>query len=108
MRRSDPVALDRWALEVCAFVHLCDALQSGDLYVVGAEEYADYRAQLLPWSECEPRLAAYCTALGIPEGGLDFATSLKAELTALADHVDAAFPSNSELSIDDDGIPHLK
>ena len=25
-------------------------------YVVGAEEFADYRAQLLPWSECEPRL----------------------------------------------------
>ena len=107
-RRSDPVAFDRRALEVCVFVHLCDALQSGDLYVVGAEEFADYRAQLLPWSECEPRLAAYCAALGIPEDGRDFAASLKAELMALADQVDAGFPSNSELNIDEDGVPHLK
>ena len=81
-RRSGPVALDRRALEVCVFVHLADALQTGDLYVVGAENFADYRAQLLPWSECEPRLAAYCAALGIPERGEDFAAALKAELTS--------------------------
>jgi TnpA family transposase len=107
-RRSEPFTLDRRALEVCTFVHLCDALQSGDLYVVGAEEFADYRAQLLPWSDCEPRLVAYCAGLGIPESGLDFVASLKAELTSLADQVDAAFPSNSELSVDENGIPHLK
>ena len=107
-RRSEPVGVDRRALEVCVFVYLCDALQSGDLYVVGAEDFADYRAQLLPWSECEPRLAAYCAALGIPERGRDFAAVLKAELTALAAEVDAGFPANSELSIDEDGTPHLK
>ena len=55
-RRSEPGTFDRRALEVCVFVHLADALQAGDLYVVGAENFADYRAQLLPWSECEPRL----------------------------------------------------
>ncbi len=107
-RRSEPRVLDRRALEVCVFVYLADALQSGDCYVVGAEEFADYRAQLLPWSECEPRLAAYCIALGIPERGVDFAAALKAELTSLAAEVDAGFPANSELSIDEDGTPHLK
>jgi hypothetical protein len=76
--------LDRRELEVCVFIYLSDALQAGDLYVVGAEEFADYRAQLLPWSECEPRMAAYCAALGIPERGVDFAAALKAELTSLA------------------------
>jgi TnpA family transposase len=104
----EPGVLDRRALEVCVFVHLADALQSGDFYVVGAEEFADYRAQLLPWSECVPRLAAYCTALGIPERGVDFAAALKAELTTLAAEVDAGFPANSELSVDEDGTPHLK
>ena len=34
--------------------------------------FADYRAQLLPWSECEPRLAAYCAALGIPRARRGF------------------------------------
>ena len=68
-RRSKPGTLDRRALEVCVFVHLADALQTGDLFVVGAETFADYRAQLLPWAECEARLPAYCAALGIPRTG---------------------------------------
>jgi TnpA family transposase len=33
---------------------------------------------------------------------------LKAELTDLAAQVDAGFPANSELTLDDDGTPHLK
>ena len=63
--QSNACTFDRRALDVCVFIHLADALQAGDLYVVGAEAFADYRAQLLPWSDCEPRLAAYCAALGI-------------------------------------------
>jgi len=107
-RRSQPDALDRRALEVCVFVYLASALQIGDLYVVGAETFADYRAQLLPWAECETRLPAYCAALGIPEKGEDFAAALKTELTALAAEVDAGFPANTEFSVDADGTPHLK
>ncbi len=107
-RRPEPVVLDRRALEVCIFVHLADALQTGDLYVMGAENFADYRTQLLPWPECEKRLPAYCAALGIPERGEDFAAALKEELTAVAAEVDAAFPTNTELSIDTDGTLHLK
>ncbi|WP_158931647.1 Tn3 family transposase [Acidisphaera sp. S103] len=107
-RRSEPGTFDRRALEVCVFVHLADALQSGDLYVVGAETFADYRAQLLPWTECEARLPAYCATLGIPERGDDFAAMLKAELTTLAADVDAGFPTNTEFSLDADGMPHLK
>jgi TnpA family transposase len=107
-RRSEPGAFDRRALEVCVFIHLAGALQTGDLYIVGAENFADYRTQLLPWAECEARLAAYCAALGIPERGEDFAAALRAELTTLAAAVDAGFPANSEFSIDADGTPHLK
>ena len=107
-RQSDHSVSDRRALEVCVFVYLSEALQTGDLYVVGAEEFADYRAQLLPWSECETRLAAYCATLGIPERGVDFAAALKVELTTLSAEADAGFPANSELDIDKDGTPHLK
>ena len=107
-RRSDQSVSDRRALEVCVFVYLAEALQTGDLYVVGAEEFADYRAQLLPWSECETRLAAYCASLGIPERGADFAADLKVELTTHSAAADAGFPANSELDIDKDGTPHLK
>jgi TnpA family transposase len=106
--RRPPGTFDRRALEVCVFVYLADALQTGDLYIVGAETFADYRTQLLPWAECEARLPAYCAALGIPERGQDFAAALKAELTTLAAAVDGDFPANSELSVDPDGTPHLK
>lgn len=107
-RRVRPGVIDRRALEVCVFAHLADALQTGDLFIVGAETFADYRAQLLPWAECEARLPAYCAALGIPERGEDFAAALKAELMTLAAIVDAGFPANTEFSVDAEGTPHLK
>ena len=40
-RRLKSGTLDRRALEVCVFPYLADALQTGDLYVVGAENFAD-------------------------------------------------------------------
>jgi len=105
--QPDSVA-DRRSLEVCVFVHLAAALQAGDLYVVGAEKFADYRDQLLPWTECEPRLAAYCSSVAIPENGEDFVAQLKDQLTKAAAEVDVGFPKNTELTLDADGTPHLK
>lgn len=107
-QRFQPAVLDRRALEVCVFVYLADALQSGDIFVVGSENFADYRAQLLPWAECKQRLPAYCAALGMPERSEDFAAALKRELIAAAAEVDAGFEANTELSVDPDGTPHLK
>lgn len=107
-RQAASGSTERRLIEICVFIHLAEALQTGDLYIVGAEDFADYRAQLLPWSECEKRLPAYCAALGIPARGEDFAAALKKELTKVAAEVDAGFPTNSELSIDADGTPHLK
>ncbi|MBA8903109.1 Tn3 family transposase [Phyllobacterium sp. P30BS-XVII] len=106
--RSGKRTYDRRALEVCVFIYLADALQAGDLYVVGAESYDDYRTQLLPWSECQKRLPAYCENLSIPQSGEAFAAMMKEQLTKLAAEVDAAFPTNSQLSIDAKGTPHLK
>jgi hypothetical protein len=87
---------------------LAAALQAGDVYVVGSENFADYRTQLLPSAECQPRLAAYCAALGMPERGEDFAAALKSGLITAAVAVDASFVDNAELSIDPVGMPHLK
>ena len=101
-------AIDRRGLEVCVFVHLADALRSGDLFVVGSERFADYRAQLLPWSACAPKVSTYCAAVGLPAKGADAVGTLKAELAAVAEAVDAGFPDNSALGIDPDGTPHLR
>jgi len=107
-RMENGIVFDRRALEVCVFIHLADALQTGDLYVVGAESYDDYRTQLLPWPECQKRLSTYCGALGMPQTGEEFIAELKEELTVGATAVDVGFPANAELTIDADGVPHLK
>nr|WP_245232316.1 Tn3 family transposase [Thiorhodococcus minor] len=101
-------ALDRRALEVCIFTHIAEALQAGDLFVPGSFSYADYRAQLLPWTECAERLHAYCEAVEIPVSGPALVAQLRQQLSALADSVDQGFPANSALSLDADGTPHLK
>ena len=79
------------------------ALRSGDVYVEGSQAYADYRGQLLPWSECAPRLPAYCQALQMPETAADFVAHLQQRLREVTERLDASFPDNTELTIDDEG-----
>ncbi len=100
--------LNRRSLEICVFTYIAKALRSGDLYVVESEAYDDYRKQLLPWEQCQTRLANYCNALDIPNNGHPFVTQLREQLMEFAQKVDSSFPDNTELSIDDNGIPHLK
>jgi hypothetical protein len=76
--------------------------------VAGSEEYADYRAQLLSWEECQKRLAAYCEMVRLPTTAAEFVQQLRQQLADLAQRVDEGFPQNSDLSFDKDGKPHLK
>jgi TnpA family transposase len=107
-RQKLETVLDRRQLEVCVFHYLALGLHSGDIYVEGSQTYADYRQQLLPWSACVARLPAYCQALQIPESADAFVAHLQARLRAVAARVDASFPDNTELTIDEAGKPHLK
>ncbi len=100
--------LNRRMLEVCVFSYIANSIRSGDVYVAGSEEFADYRAQLLPWEACQQRLAAYCEALDMPQTAGEFVQSLRQQLADLAQQVDEGFPENSDLSFDNDGKPHLK
>ena len=100
--------LDRRQLEVCVFHYLALSLQSGDIYVEGSQAHADPRGQLLPWSACVRRLPAYCQALQMPDTAEAFVAHLQQRLREVTERVDAAFPDNTELTIDDSGKPHLK
>ena len=66
------------------------------------------RTQLLPWEECEARLARYCEDVELPTSGGELVVTLRRRLGELAAEVDKGFPDNSELTIDADGAPHLK
>ena len=100
--------LDRRSLEVCVFTHVADALACGDLYVEGAETYNDPRTQLFPWSECKKRLADYCAGVGLPGTPEEFVSTLREQLTKTSARIDASFPDNSALWIDENGTPHLR
>jgi hypothetical protein len=69
--------------EVCVFSNLANALKSGDVAVRASDAFADYRGQLLSWSECEPRVAEYCQELGIPSFGPTGGSSYIVEPTRL-------------------------
>lgn len=107
-RQKMETVLDRRQLEVCVFHYLVQGLQSGDVYVEGSQAHADYRGQLIPWSECLLRLPAYCQGLQIPDTAEAFVAHLKQRLRDITQRVDTAFPDNSELTIDEMGTPHLK
>jgi TnpA family transposase len=108
VREQGEIAMDRRSLEVCVFLHVADALRSGDLYVVGSQSYADYRTQLLPWEACRRGLAEYCEQIDLPKTGAQHTAALREALTQAARQVDTGFPENSQLTIDSDGVPHLK
>ncbi len=76
--------------------------------MTGSEEFADYRQQLLPWEECQKRLEAYCDALQFPQDASEFVAHLQQKLATVARKLDQSFLHNSELTIDDNGKPHLK
>lgn len=100
--------LKRRELEIAVLFYVADGLKSGDLYVEGSEKYADYRKQLLPWSECEKLLEDYSKSVDLPNNAADFVALLKKQLTDAAKAADEAYPGNSDFSIDENGAPHLK
>ena len=92
--------------EICMFTHLALELRTGDMAVVGSEQYADYRDRLLPWEECDLLLESYCSKVGLPRTAEEFVQQLRTELETTAADVDEAFPSNTAVSIKD-GEPVL-
>jgi TnpA family transposase len=98
----------RQHLETCVFFYVAAELKTGDLCVRGSEQFADYRDQLLSWSECEPQVAEYCQQLGFPSNAEAFVEQLKQWLTEVSLEVDRARPENHELIITEKGEPALR
>jgi hypothetical protein len=107
-RQNMATVLNRRPLEVCVGHYVALGVQSGDVYVDGSQAYAAYRGQRLPWSECLPRLPAYCQALQMPEPAVSFVAHLQQRLREVTERLDTSLPANTALTIDDAGKPHLK
>jgi len=107
-RQDEQVWYTQYQLELCIFSHVAAELRSGDLAVVGSEHYADIREQMLSWDECLLLLPGYCQPLNLPTSGKKFVTTLKLWLSNTAREVDQSFPTNSQLSFNEEGRPSLK
>jgi TnpA family transposase len=100
--------LHRHSLELCILSHVANELRSGDLFIVGAEFYADYRKELLSWDVCETILDEHCRTTNIATNGYDFVKKLKEWLSVKAKTVDASYSELTEFIIDASGNPILK
>lgn len=99
---------NRRALESCVFEYISKGLNSGDLYVKGARNYADYRVELLPWDDCQEHLDTFCDEIGIANNAKDMVTTLKNTLTDKAQYVDKNYFNIPDFVINEDGRPVLK
>ncbi|MCF6768550.1 Tn3 family transposase [Thiotrichales bacterium 19S11-10] len=102
------VKLNRKELETSVFEFLSKGLNSGDVYIDGANNYADYRAELLPWDECKKHLNEFCQQVNIPNNPLEMVKILKKDLIEKAEYVDQNYHNIADFIISDEGIPCIK
>ncbi|MFI6927728.1 hypothetical protein ACIBIZ_47900 [Nonomuraea spiralis] len=105
--KHKPGMLVRRHLEVCVFSYLAAELRSGDIAVAGSESYANLHEQLMSWQECKPLVARFCEQAGIPSEPSQLTAFFRDKLAALAQSVDAGYPSNTDLVLEG-GRPVLK
>jgi len=101
--------LARRHFEACVFTYLAEALRTGDVAVAGSQAFANWSAQLLSWEDCEGLLGEFCAEAGLPTTAAAFTKQLQAKLVAGAAEVDAGYPDNADLVIDEvSGVPSLR
>jgi TnpA family transposase len=106
---NDPGRLARRHFEACVFSYLAEELRTGDVAVMGSQAYANWAGQLLAWEECQGLLGEFCAEAGLPTTARGFTETLRAMLVAKAAEVDAGYPNNADLVIDEaTGVPSLK
>ncbi|QYC38831.1 Tn3 transposase DDE domain protein [Nonomuraea coxensis DSM 45129] len=106
--RGRPGMVARRHFEAMVFTYLAEELRTGDIAVVGSNEYADWSANLLPWAECEPLLEGFCEQVGVPSTAAGFVAHLRSNHLAAAAELDAGYEDNADLVISDDGAPTVK
>lgn len=104
--RKAPTQLQRRQFEVCVCAQMVRELKSGDLCVVGADEYSDSRDELVPLAECERTRAAYGEAVELPVEGDKFIEHVRGLLADAARKADLACPDNPFFTITN-GRPKL-
>ena len=94
--------------EVCVMLQLREHLKNGDIYIIGADIFGDYRKTLLPWETCLTLLPEFCEATKRPQTGKEAVSLLRKQLTERIRQLDKDYLELSEFVIGTDNIPVLK
>ncbi|MCW2939604.1 MAG: transposase [Actinomycetia bacterium] len=107
--KAHPGMFARRHLEVCVFSYLASELKTGDIAVKGADSYGNFLAQLMTAAEVEPLIGRYCAEAGLPASASAFRQMIEDKLKKTTADVDAGYPDNTDLDIDEKtGQPVLK
>jgi hypothetical protein len=99
-RAAEVEKVDRRYFEMCVFTSIAESLQSGDLVIEASEKFSDYRDQFISDAEFNKAAPEYCSQAGLPSKSNDFVDHLRKWLSDTARRVDAGFPENECLSIE--------
>jgi len=99
-RSPAPPKVLRRHFEIAVFSQVLWDLKSGDFYVEGSDQYADYREQLISWEVYAQQVDSYGTLVGLPTDGEAFVKHMRDWLHARIAQTDAEFPSNEYLSFE--------
>lgn len=106
-RRDEVVRqVHRRHLETCVMTQVREDLKSGDLFVPGGREFADYRSQLVTDEEFQALVPQFCEGAGLPRDGAAFVERVRNWFLETARDTDASFPRNEALTIVQ-GVPQL-
>lgn len=99
-----PPQVNRRHFEMCVFSQIGSKLRSGDLYITGSEEFADYSRQLISWQQYEEMFAEYGLMLSFPVIGKAFVAHVQQWLTETGETTDQAFPRNTQVDYKKDKL----
>lgn len=106
-RRDEVVRqVHRRHLETCVMTQVREDLKSGDLFVLGSREFADYRTQLVSDDEFQALVPQFCEEAGLPRHGAAFVDRVHTWLLETARETDASFLRNEALTLVQ-GVPQL-
>jgi hypothetical protein len=101
------VEVNRRYFEMYLFTETAEALQNGDLVMMGGDKFGDYRDQFVSPEEYAVGVAEYCRQAGLPVEKDSLLNQLRERLNTTAWEVDLSFSENEALSIEN-GEPVLR
>ena len=91
--------IDRRYFEIFTFTQIMWELKSGDLFIVGADKYSDYREQLVSWEEYDKGKELFGQQVNLPVISKEFVLSLKSKMEKAIADTDKTFLDNQFVRI---------